>query len=140
MNTLLILRGWDCLSCYLFPLPQNLEENTDDRCKVFSLCQIVSLYEGILINVLLILLYCTYARDRGQSSFTLCHTPLLIMGGGGGVGGKTHCKTGLASVMQEAQHTMGLVVNFFMFFLNIFCFVVVIFDLVHDVEAIHGLS
>ena len=34
---------------------------------------------------------------------------------------------------------MVLVVNFFIFFFFFFCFVVAIFDRVHNVEAIHGL-
>ena len=38
------------------------------------------------------------------------------------------------------QHRMSLVVIFFRIFgIIIFCFVVAIFDLGHDVEAIHGL-
>ena len=41
---------------------------------------------------------------------------------------------------QGVQLRMVLVVNFFRIFeIIFFCFVVAIFDLVHDVEAIHGL-
>ena len=43
-------------------------------------------------------------------------------------------------LMQGIQRFMVLVVMFFDFFLNdFFGFVVAIYDLVHDVEAIHGL-
>ena len=34
---------------------------------------------------------------------------------------------------------MALVVNFFVFLNHYFCFAVAMSDLVHDVEAIHGL-
>ena len=40
--------------------------------------------------------------------------------------------------MEGVQHKMVLVVNIFVF-LIIFCFVVVLFDLVHNVEAIFHL-
>ena len=43
-------------------------------------------------------------------------------------------------VMQGVQHRMVLVVNFFVFLKKKFsCFVVAICDLVHDVDAMHGL-
>ena len=43
--------------------------------------------------------------------------------------------------LQGVQHRMVLVVNFFKFLkiLFFFCFVVAMCDLLHDVEAIHGL-
>ena len=40
-------------------------------------------------------------------------------------------------IMSSVQSRMVLVVNFFE--IEYFCFVVAIFDLVHDVEAIHDL-
>ena len=49
----------------------------------------------------------------------------------------------VSSKKTRVQRKMVLVVNFFVVFFSnyfFFCFVVAIFDLVHDVEAIHGLN
>ena len=46
----------------------------------------------------------------------------------------------MSNIRQGVQCSMVLVANFFIFFkLNFICFVVVIFDLVHDVETIFHL-
>ena len=48
---------------------------------------------------------------------------------------------GQSSVVYKTRDTAYnvLVVHFFRIFVKFFCFVVAVFDQVHDVEAIHGL-